>query len=43
MAVGQVKGDRPAGLGPWAIVAIVVVALLLVAIAVVASSAVGVS
>jgi hypothetical protein len=43
MAVGQAKPDRPAGLGPWAIVAIVVVALLLVAIAVVASSAVGVS
>ena len=43
MAVGGVKPDRPAGLGPWGIVALVLVALLLTAIAVVAASAAGVS
>lgn len=43
MTVGDVAGDRPAGLGPRAILAIVAIALLLVAIAVVAASASGVS
>jgi hypothetical protein len=43
LTVGEVVGERPAGLGPRAIVAIVAVALLLVAIAVVAASAAGVT
>lgn len=43
MMVGEARSDQPAGLGMWAIVAIVVTALLLVAIAIVASSAAGVS
>ena len=40
---GEALGDRPPGLGPRAILAIVALALLLVALAVVAGSVAGVS
>jgi len=43
VSVGETESFRKTGLGPGAVVAIVVVALLLVAIAIVASSAAGVS